>query len=80
MKRGIIFFIFIALLGFTSCTQEYICQCTVSYEGTQPGLPEPEVQEFGIKDKHDIAEKKCSDNSTVIKTNGITMREECQLY
>jgi hypothetical protein len=76
-------FLLIALFGiitFGSCTQEYICQCEISYEGSQPGLPEPVVKEFFIKDTHDEAAAKCEANSTEITSDNITMKEACRLF
>ena len=77
-KRLLIVLLSIFTLG--SCTQEYTCQCEISYEGNQPGLPEPSIKEFYIKDTHDEATKKCADNSAEFTGDDITMKQKCQLF
>ena len=76
--KGII--LLFIVITFTSCTREYICQCTLSYSGVQPGLPDPKVNEFTIRDKKETAEKLCAENSTLITENNITMKDSCRLY
>ena len=78
LSKGII--LILIVISFTSCTREYICQCTLSYSGVQPGLPEPKTHEFTIRDKKETAAKLCSDNSTLITENNITMKDTCRLY
>lgn len=64
----------------TSCTQEYICQCVVKYDGVQPGLPDTSIHEFFIKNKKSEATKQCEANSTSADQNGVMMVETCRLY
>ncbi|HNB82306.1 MAG TPA: hypothetical protein PLP34_00555 [Chitinophagaceae bacterium] len=80
MKKFLPLLAFVILVLMSSCTQEYICQCKISYSGNPPGLPESQVVEFKIRDKKKEAAKLCEDNSTVVTKDGITMDEKCQLY
>lgn len=80
MRRILFFILFVFVVSFSACTQEYICQCEIEYTGNVPGLPEPVTQEFFIKDKHDEAASKCEANSVSITADGITMEERCQLF
>lgn len=70
----------VIVLCASSCTQEYICQCELSYEGAQPGLPDSSIHQFLIRDTKDEASSKCEANSFETTNNGITMKEACQLY
>ncbi len=77
--------LFIAALlciGFfiSSCTREYICQCSLTYDGVQPGLPDSAIHEFKIKDVKDEAIKKCETNSNSSSLNGVTTTEKCRLF
>lgn len=63
----------------TSCTREYTCQCTISYSG-QPGLPDPEMHEYKVKDTKKNAEAKCEGNSETSEINGIKTVEDCKLW
>ncbi len=81
MNKKLLIIAFISVFAFGSCTQEYICQCEVVYEGNQPGLPDPIKKEHFIKDTHDNASKLCEDNSTTHTSDGgIKMTETCQLF
>ena len=80
MKTKLLLIALISVLAFGSCTQEYICQCEISYDGSQPGLPEPAIKEFFIKDTHDEAGTKCEANSTEITADDITMKQSCRLF
>ncbi len=82
MKFRCSFFLFFALIiaiGFSSCTHNYVCQCTIKYTGA-PGLPDSLVREYTIKDTHDKAKSLCEGNSGSWITNGITTTETCILY
>jgi hypothetical protein len=69
----------IIVLGASSCTREYICQCTVKYSGI-PGLPDSSLQEFLLKNTLKQATADCAANNATITKNGITMTETCVLY
>lgn len=66
------------LLG--SCTQEYICQCSIKYTGNPPGLPDSSIVEFKIRNTKKEASTQCKANSTTVTKDGITLIETCQLY
>jgi hypothetical protein len=74
----LIFALLIAI-GFSSCTHNYVCQCTIKYSG-QPGLPDSIVKQYTIKDTHSKAKSLCEGNSGSWMTNGITTKETCILY
>jgi hypothetical protein len=80
MSRLLGFLLLIIVFGASSCTREYVCQCSVTYSGTQPGLPVKRVQEYTLKDTKANAETKCAANSKTITTDNITLKEDCQLY
>jgi hypothetical protein len=80
MKKFVPFLLLISVLFISSCTQEYICQCSIKYTGNPPGLPDTSVVEFLIKDKKKEAAKKCEANSISLSQDGITMDEKCRLY
>lgn len=66
-------------LGFSSCTREYICQCTITYSG-QVGLPDTAVQEYAISNTKKKAKAKCEENSSTFERDGIKAVETCELY
>jgi hypothetical protein len=79
-KRLLILALFLPF-AFGSCTQEFICQCEISYEGDQPGLPNPVIQEFFIKDTRKQAAINCEENSTsYTSSDSITLIQACQLF
>jgi hypothetical protein len=80
MKKFIPFLVLSLVVFMTSCTREYICQCTIKYSGTPPGLPDTSVVEFMIKDKKTEAAKQCEANSTSVTADNVTMDEKCRLY
>lgn len=69
----------LAAICATSCTKEYTCQCTITYTGA-PGMPEPQVKEYPIRDTKKAAQNLCRENSSTTITNGITADEDCSLY
>lgn len=84
MKRFILpvvtlLFLSIFCIAFSSCTREYTCQCTITYTG-QPGLPEPDMREYKVKDTKKNAVSKCEGNSETSEINGITTVEDCKLW
>ncbi|HLO71411.1 MAG TPA: hypothetical protein VK167_11105 [Flavipsychrobacter sp.] len=66
-------------LGLSSCTREYICQCTITYSG-QAGLPDTAVQEYAISNTKKKAKAKCEENSATFDRDGIKAVETCELY
>lgn len=80
MNKKLLIVALLSIFAFSSCTQEYICQCEISYEGNQPGLPDPTIKEFFVKDTHDEATKKCEENTTEYTGEGITMTQNCRLF
>lgn len=82
MKKYILpclLFITISLFALTSCTREYICQCTISYSGS-PGLPEEEPKEYPIRDSKKNARTICQSNSKTYDVDGYKTVEECDLW
>lgn len=63
----------------SSCTRDYICQCTIKYSG-QPGLPDSLIREYPIKDTKKNAKSTCEGNSGTYDTEGIRAEEDCRLY
>jgi hypothetical protein len=67
------------IMGLSSCVHEYICQCTIVYEG-QPGLPDTLIKEYNISDTKKKAKNKCQANSSDAEKDGIKTKETCDLY
>jgi hypothetical protein len=80
MKKIRICVAVVILFAMNSCTREFVCQCTYSYEGNVPGLPDDRVEEFIIKDTKAGAENNCTRNSVNTINNGITFDKSCTLY
>lgn len=72
-------FAFLFVIAASSCTREYICQCTIKYSG-QPGLPDSSVKEYPITDTKDKAKSTCEANSGTYVNGAITAEENCHLY
>ncbi|RYZ53966.1 MAG: hypothetical protein EOP49_06155 [Sphingobacteriales bacterium] len=70
---------FLLMNLLSSCTRDYICQCTIKYTG-QPGLPDSVVREYPVTDTKKKAKSVCESNSGTYETNGITTTETCKLY
>lgn len=66
-------------LFFSSCTREYICQCTLTYSG-KPGLPEPLVKEYPITDTKKNAISLCEEKSRTYDDNGVHTEEVCEVW
>ncbi len=83
MKRraALLSLVLLSLLGATSCTREYTCQCWIKYSG-QPGLPDSTLNEYPIRDTKDKARDQCQANSfqTSDPRSGISTKETCNLY
>lgn len=76
---GLVFGGCVFLTLFSSCTRDFICQCTMTSEG-QPGLPMPEPNEYPITDTKQNAKKECEAASRVYEDNGIVTHEDCKLF
>jgi hypothetical protein len=70
---------FVFIIGASSCTRDFICQCTIIYTG-QPGLPDTLVREYPIKDKKKKAGSVCEANSGTYENGDIKTIEDCHLY
>jgi len=70
---------FIILTGASSCTRDFICQCTIKYSG-QPGLPDSMIKEYPVKDTKKKAASVCEANSGTYENGGITTVETCRLF
>ena len=79
-RISLILFIALSTISLTSCTKDYICRCKITSTG-MPGLPEPIINEYEIKDKPDDAKRLCEDASSYYedKEFGIKTVEECAL-
>jgi hypothetical protein len=75
----ILFAALFTMTAFSSCTKEFICQCTIEYSG-QPGLPDPVVKEYPITDKKKDAEAACEGNSGTYRSGEIETKETCELF
>lgn len=76
---NIVVALLIAVTALSSCTRDYICQCTIKYSG-QPGLPDSSMKEYPVKDTKKKAKSVCESNSGNYETNGIRAEETCRLY
>lgn len=70
-------FLFITIMS--SCTREYICQCTITYSGA-PGLPDTTINEYIIRDTKKKAESACEANSGTYESGNIRSEEKCKLF
>lgn len=70
---------FVVMVGFSSCTREYTCQCVIKYTG-QPGLPDSVIREYPVKDTKKKAQSVCEGNSGTYQTGDITTTETCKLW
>lgn len=66
-------------IAFSSCTREYICQCTIKYSG-EPGLPDSTVREYEIRDTKKKAKSTCEANSGTYTTGNIKTEETCKIF
>ena len=71
--------LFVTMIGFSSCTREYICECKISFSG-KPGLPDTITQEYPLRDTKKKAQSLCEANSSKKEESGITTIEDCYLY
>lgn len=65
---------------FNSCTQEYTCQCTVTYSGAA-GMPDSSIKEYKVRDTRKKAISICEANSkNYDEKEGVTAKEVCKLF
>jgi len=71
----------VLIIGLSSCTREYICQCTIVSTGA-PGLPDTLVNEYGVKDTKKNAKSLCENASSSYtdENSGITTVETCKIF
>lgn len=71
----------ILLIGASSCTREYICQCEIAYSG-RPDLPDTLINEYKLTNTQEKARKLCEDGSGEYysETDGVKTVETCRLY
>lgn len=82
MKLGSGLFASIALLfiiGFSSCTQDFICECELAYSG-RPGLPDTLYNTYNLTNTPKEAKKICEEGSSESTEDGIKTVETCKLY
>lgn len=72
-------FAFLLLLGATSCTKDFICECEIVYSG-QPGLPDTLINEYKITNTKKEAQSICEEGSSENMEDGIKTVETCKLY
>ncbi len=69
----------VMIIGASSCTKEYTCQCTIKYSGV-PGLPDSTVNEYPVTDTKKKAKSVCESKSAVYEKDGVTTSETCILF
>ncbi len=63
----------------SSCTEEYTCQCTISYTGV-PGMPDTLVNEYPITDTKKKAKEACEAKSANFDKDNVKTVETCVLF
>lgn len=71
--------VLILIIGTTSCTRDFICECEIAYTG-QPGLPDTLINEYKLTNTKKEAKRVCEEGSSETKEDGITTIETCKLY
>jgi len=73
--------VLVVIIGASSCTREYICQCEIAYSG-QPGLPDTLINEYKLTNTQEKARQICEEGSSehYSEQDGITTIETCRLY
>jgi endonuclease I len=69
----------IAIVGSTSCTKEYTCQCKIKYSGVA-GMPDSTINEYQIRDAKKTAKSICEGNSATYEKDNVKTVETCQLF
>lgn len=69
----------LTVIGASSCTQEYTCQCTISYSGA-PGLPDTTVNEYPVRDTKKKAKSICEGKSATFEKDNVKTVESCVLF
>lgn len=80
MRLGpLVLLCFTAMVFFSSCAREYICQCQIIYTG-QAGLPDTITNEYPVTDTKKKAKADCTSQSTSSEKDGVKTEEICDLY
>jgi hypothetical protein len=66
------------IIGASSCTKEYTCQCTIKYSGI-PGLPDSTINEYQVRDTKSKAKTICEGNSAKFDKDNVNTQETCNL-
>lgn len=72
-------FALLLIVGASSCTKDFICQCEIAYSG-RPGLPDTLYNEYKLTDTKKGAQKICEAGSSESVDEGIKTVETCKLY
>jgi len=67
-----------AILGTSSCTKEYTCQCTITYSGVA-GLPDPVKNTYTVRDTKKGAKSVCESKSATFVKDNVRTVETCIL-
>lgn len=68
-----------SIIGASSCTKEYTCQCTIKYSGIA-GLPDSSVNEYQVRDTKSKAKSICEGNSAKYDKDNVNTIETCKLF
>lgn len=80
LRSGLLIgFVSIFILGATSCTQDFICQCEIAYSG-EPGLPDTLINEYKLTNTKKEAQRICEEGTNESEEDGIKTVETCALY
>lgn len=69
----------LSIIGASSCTKEYVCQCTIQYSGAV-GLPDTTVNEYQIRDTKKNAKSICEGSSATYQKDNVKTVETCKLF
>lgn len=69
----------VAIVGASSCTKEYTCQCTISYSGVA-GMPDTTINEYPVRDTKKNAKSICESNSAKFTKDNVQTVETCKLF
>lgn len=80
LRSGLLMgFAALIILGATSCTRDFICECEIAYSG-QPGLPDTLINEYKLTNTQKEAQRICEEGSSESEEEGIKTVETCKLY
>lgn len=69
----------LGIVGASSCTKEYTCQCLIKYSGVA-GMPDSTVNEYQIRDTKKNAKSICESNSATFEKDNVKTEEICKLF